>query len=231
MANKEPLDLSKLTKRDFPYKNKLDRDQEDMVNKLYKKGRVVVDSRTGSGKTTVATQAMKALLDKGHINGIYYVVFPVQEESLGYLPGDVSDKIKEYARPFIEALVRAGVNPQGLDIDRICDEDFEGDYNVVAHTYLRGRTLENKGVIVDEIQNGKPKEIKKTLTRLEDDCYILMAGHNGQIDIDVNDSGFSKLKHHFKRGIESDTFTDVDFANLSVNHRGYFSSWVDEMPD
>ncbi|MGE4605079.1 hypothetical protein ACEWF9_09450, partial [Bifidobacterium longum subsp. longum] len=61
MTQKEPLDLSKLTKNDFPMIKKLDREQEDMVNKLFKSKRVIVDAVAGSGKTTVLTQAMKVL--------------------------------------------------------------------------------------------------------------------------------------------------------------------------
>lgn len=229
MSKREPIDFSKLTKKDFPFINKLDNDQENMVIQLFKKRRVIVDSCAGSGKTTVLTQAMKVLKDKGYIDTIYYVVFPVQERSLGYLPGDVSDKIREYAVPFSQALTKAGVNPQGLDIHRMCDEFMPSDYKVVPHTFLRGRTIENAGIIIDEVQNGSVKEIKKTLTRITDDCYVGIAGHTGQID--TEDSGFKTYIEHFRKGVENNTFTGIGFAKLTNDYRGSFSSFADKIEE
>ena len=229
MTQKEPLDLSKLTKNDFPMIKKLDREQEDMVNKLFKSKRVIVDAVAGSGQTTVLTQAMKVLKDKGIINQIYYVVFPVQEQSLGFLPGGVPEKIREYAVPFFQALVTAGENPHVLDLDVMCDEFHPGDYKVVPHTFLRGRTIDNAGVIIDEVQNGTVDEIRKTLTRITDNCYVGIAGHNGQIDINKEASGFSRYIHHFKQGKERGFFTEVEFAELPSDYRGKFSSFADKI--
>lgn len=229
MTHKESLDLSKLTKKDFPLIKQLDREQEDMVIKLFKSQRVIVDSVAGSGKTTVLTQAMKVLKDRGYIDAIYYVVFPVQEKSLGFLPGGVSEKIKEYAVPFQQALVEAGENPQTIDLEMMCDEFIGGDYKVVPHTFLRGRTMDRVGIIIDEAQNGTVDEIRKTLTRIKDSCYVGMAGHNGQIDIAKGNSGFSAFIHHFKRGKETGIFTEIEFAELTTNYRGKFSSFSDEI--
>ncbi|AYJ75911.1 putative phosphate starvation-inducible protein [Bacillus phage BSP14] len=229
MTHKESLDLSKLTKKDFPMIKELDREQEDMVIKLFNSQRVIVDSVAGSGKTTVLTQAMKVLKDKGYIDAIYYVVFPVQEKSLGFLPGGVSEKIKEYAVPFQQALVEAGENPQVLDLEMMCDEFIGGEYKVVPHTFLRGRNMDKAGVIIDEAQNGTVDEIRKTLTRIKDNCYVGIAGHNGQIDITKNNSGFSAFIHHFKRGKELGVFTEIEFAQLTTNYRGKFSSFSDEI--
>jgi predicted ribonuclease YlaK len=229
MSKKEPLDLGKLSTKEFPFKNKMDREQEDMVIKLFKNKRIVVDSVAGSGKTTVLTQAMKALMDKQHINEIYYVIFPVQEEALGFLPGDLGDKIKEYAVPFIQALHKAGVNPQEIDYLRMTDEFIPYPFKVVPHTFLRGRTISGAGLIIDEVQNGTVDEIKKTLTRVEDDCYVALAGHNGQIDISKEASGFAPFIHHFKQGVESGEYTEIEFAKLTVNYRGKFSSFADKI--
>lgn len=229
MLNKEPLQLSKLNKKEFPLIKSLTHEQTDMVEKLYKKKRVIVDSLAGTGKTTVATQAMKVLKDKGHVNRIYYVVFPVQERSLGFLPGDLKDKIKEYAIPFIQALIVAGVPPYDLDIDVICDEYAEGDYKVVPHTFLRGRNIERTGVILDEIQNGTIDELQKSFSRITDDCYVAVIGHEGQTDISKNASGFSRYKDHFRQGIESGIFTEIAFAELTHNFRGEWSSFCDQI--
>ena len=231
MSQKEKLDLSKLTKKDFPLIKELSYEQEDMVIKLFKYQRVIVDSVAGSGKTCVLTQAMKALLDKGIIDTIYYVVFPVQENALGFLPGDLSKKIQEYGKPFREALIKAGVNPHEIDIEKMCNEEIPGKYKVVSHTFLRGRTVEGVGVLIDEAQNGTVFELKKVFTRITDDCYLGIAGHNGQIDIAKETSGFSRYIHYFKTGKESGIFPDIDFAELTHDFRGKFSRFSDQIPD
>lgn len=229
MSEKEPLDLSKLNKHEFPLVKRLDFEQQDMINKLFKNKRIIVDSVAGAGKTTVLTQGMKALKDKGYIKEIYYVVFPVQEDSLGYLPGDLGDKIKEYAVPFIQALHKAGVNPQELNYQFMTDEFIPYDYKVVPHTFLRGRTISEAGIIIDEVQNSTLDELKKTLTRIDDDCYVALAGHTGQIDIDKKLSGFAPFIHHFKQGKESGIYTEIEFAKLTNNYRGKFSSFADQI--
>lgn len=227
MPNDKPLELSTLSKKDFPLIKDLDEQQEDMVVKLYKKQRVIVDAAAGSGKTSVTTQAMVALQKKGYIKTIYYVVFPVQERSLGYLPGGLAEKIQEYAVPFIQSLIEAGVNPQELDINEMTNVFTMGDFKVVPHTFLRGRTIDNAGVILDEIQNGTRAELKKCLTRITDRSYIAMIGHNGQKDI--KDSGFSELIHHFKSGVTSGEFAGIEFAELYKDYRGDFSRFADKL--
>lgn len=227
--NGERLDLSKLTKQDFPMKAKLSHEQEDMVTKLFKTKRIVVDAIAGSGKTTVLTQAMMALKKKGKINRIYYVLFPVQEGAMGFLPGDVPDKVREYAVPFIQALLEAGVNPQELNLMDMCNPLTYGDYKIVPHTFLRGRTLDNVGAIIDESQNGTVQELRKTFTRFTDDCYIAIAGHNGQIDIKPSQSGFAPYIRYFKQGKELGIYKDIDFAELTIDFRGGFSAFADKI--
>jgi PhoH-like ATPase len=229
MTNKVPLDLSKLSEREFPFLKKLDRQQEDMVTKLFRSKRVVVDAVAGSGKTTVLTQAFKALLDKQRISAIYYVVFPVQEKALGYLPGGVAEKLQEYAVPFFQALTEAGVNPSELDLEDVFNVLTYGEFKVVPHTFLRGRNLDGVGILIDEPQNGTVEEIRKILTRVTDSCYVALAGHNGQIDIKKDNSGFSNYIHHFKTGKQSGEYSEIEFADLSVNYRGKFSSYSDKI--
>ena len=229
MAGTERLSLDKLNKHEFPLINSLDREQQDMVAKLYKNQRIFVDSVAGSGKTTVTTQAMNALLKKGLIDRLYYVVFPVQEKSLGFLPGEVSDKIKEYAVPFMQALQSADVNTQHLNYEMMTNEFVNYDYKIAPHTFMRGRTFSNVGIIIDEAQNATKDELKKVLTRIDDSCYVAITGHNGQIDIAKDASGFAAYIHHFKQGVESGIYPDMGFASLTHNYRGKFSSFADQL--
>lgn len=227
MVPEKPLDLSKLSPNEFKLIKRLDRQQEDMVIKLYNKKRVITDAKAGSGKTTVMTQAMKALLDKGYIKQVYYVLFPVQEKALGYMPGGLPEKTREYSVPFFDALIEAGVNPQTLILEDMCNPLTMGDFKIVPHTFLRGRTIKDAGIIIDEIQNGTLDELKKTLTRVDDSCYVAMTGHNGQKDI--KNSGFAAMKHHFKQGVLSGEFPHIEFAELHKNYRGAFSTFADKL--
>lgn len=226
---KDTLDFSKLTKKDFPLVKDLTYEQEDMVIKLFKHKRVIVNAIAGSGKTVVLTQAMQALKSKGLIDKIYYVVFPVQENSLGYLPGGLQGKVQEYSIPFIQALMKSGVNISALDFDLLYEEFSGYEYKIVPHTFLRGRTIENAGVIIDEAQNGTVDELRKVLTRIDDSCYTSISGHTGQIDIEKENSGFSRYINHFKQGKEKGIFVDIDFAYLSHDFRGPFSKFADQI--
>jgi predicted ribonuclease YlaK len=229
MTQREPLDLGKISVQEFPLVKKLDRGQEDMVVKLYRSRRVIVDAAAGSGKTSVLTQAMKVLLDKGYISTIYYVVFPVQEKSLGHMPGGIDAKIREYAIPFVQALSEVNVQVDEAVLADMCNPLVHGQFKVVPHTFLRGRTIDDAGVIIDETQNGTIDEIRKTLTRVTDSSYVGLVGHNGQIDIKPENSGFSAAIRHFSQGVESGEFTGVEFAELCNDYRGDFSKFADKL--
>lgn len=223
------ISLSKLSKQDFKYKNKLTQEQEAYVNSIYKNLVTIVNSKAGTGKTVVGTMALKVLLDRGFIDQIYYVISPVQERVLGYTTGDLPEKMTKYAFPFIDALKSCEVPIGFHDALRICDESIDGDYKAVSHTFFRGRTLSKKGVILDEAQNYTTDELRKTLTRFDDDCAIIMIGHDGQIDIAKDKSGFTRYINHFKNGKEKGIFNKVDFINLTHNFRGEISKFADDI--
>lgn len=218
-----PIDFGKLTSKDFSLINRLDRQQEDMVRKLYKYQRVLVNARAGSGKTAVLTQAMKVLLDRKYIDEITYIVFPVQEDKLGFLPGELPEKIRNYAIPFWDALRKAGVNPDSSDmvLSNMCNPEYKGSFKVLPHTFVRGQSYSRTGAIVDEAQNGTKDELQKTFTRFEEDCYIGIAGHVGQIDI--SHSGFADYINFFKKVRDLGYYKDIAFAELTENYRGGFS--------
>jgi phosphate starvation-inducible protein PhoH len=222
------ISLSTLSKREFPFIHKVTREQEEAVEKLYRKNRLILEAKAGTGKTTIMTQAMVAAYKKGLISRVEYVISPVQEKAIGYRPGDTPEKIVEYAIPFTYSLSHypdLGMNDiRAIDV---CNMDVEGDFKVVPHTFLRGQTKENVGIIIDEAQNYTTEELQKVLTRISDNCLVAIIGHTGQTDI--KGSGFSKYIAHFKQGVQSGEFTGIDFAELTINHRGEFSNFADEI--
>ena len=100
----------------------------------------------------------------------------------------------------------------------------------MTHTFLRGNTIENKVVIVDEAQNYYTDELQKTLTRLKDSCKIIIIGHTGQIDLYKNreNSGFDKYLAHFSK-VKDDP--RVKICKLVNNYRGWFSKYADAIND
>ena len=95
-------------------------------------------------------------------------------------------------------------------------------------TYLRGCNFENKVIIVDESANFYFDEMKKVLTRIHDSCKVIIIGHDGQCDLFKHKerSGFVPYLEAFEK-IKDDP--RVAICNLSTNHRGWFSTFCDNV--
>lgn len=148
------------------------------------------------------------------------------EQKQGYLKGSLEEKSEPYFAPFYDALERIGVNLNTSTYSDIMNEKHGTAYiECITHTFLRGCNLHNKVIIIDESQNFYADELKKVLTRIADDCKVICIGHSGQIDLYNNpqNSGFVKYMHHFA------TDKRCAVCKLTTNHRGWISSWADEV--
>ena len=142
----------------------------------------------GSGKTYLAVaMAMEALLK--HLVHRLILVRPAVEagEHLGFLPGDLREKVNPYLRPLYDAL-HDMVNPQ--QVQRFLER---GVIEIAPLAFMRGRTLNNAFVILDEAQNTTPKQMKMFLTRLGRDARAVITGDVTQVDLP--DSDLSGLAH------------------------------------
>ena len=208
----------------------LDEDQEAFVKTVRNPDKLVVfcNSVAGTGKTTIAMGIANLLYHdkRNKINGIYYIVAPYGESRQGYLPGDQSNKSAVYFKPAIKAMIECNMNVNSCIGTDPMEEDKKGEKYVfmMTTTYLRGDNFSNKVVIVDEAQNCTVPELKTILTRIHDDCKVLVIGHDGQIDI-TGKSGFTKYIEHF--------CTDDRAAEckLTINHRGWISSHADALSE
>ena len=207
----------------------MDESQKEFVNAILNPDKLIVfaNSKAGSGKTLMAVAAANLLVQHNAYDGIVYIVSPVQEEKLGFLPGSADEKISIYTAPLYDALVKLGINPYTAIIQEGVENQKNGTgyIDCVSHVYLRGCNLENKVVIVEETQNMYVDELKKVLTRVSDTSKTIVIGHSGQCDLyhHPENSGFVKYIEHFK---------DKDYAQiceLNINHRGVISSWTDEL--
>ena len=207
----------------------LDEEQQEFRDAIWNPEKLIVfcNARAGTGKTLIATATANLLVQYGLYDGIVYISSPTQEGKLGYLPGEVEDKIAVYSEPFMEALIKLNINPHtAINQSNIMNQkNGIGYIDAITHVYLRGCNFENKVVIIDEAQNYYADELKKTLTRMSDNCKVIVIGHSGQIDLYHNpeNSGFVRYLNHFK----DDPRTAV--CELKTNHRGWISSHADEL--
>lgn len=167
----------------------------------------------GTGKTYLAVaMAVKAFRAK-EVNRIILTRPAVEAgEKLGFLPGDLQQKIDPYLRPLYDAL-----------FDMLGAESFEkyqsrGDIEVAPLAYMRGRTLDDSFIILDEAQNTTPEQMKMFLTRLGFNSKIVVTGDVTQIDLpDGKRSGLVQAAKILKNvpDIEISRFSDKDV----VRHR------------
>lgn len=212
------------------YGLQLDEEQKAFRDAIWDKDKLIVfcNARAGCGKTTIATGVANLLVKYGRYDGIVYISAPCQEEKQGYLKGSLEEKSAPYADAFYDTLDKIGVNINTAIFDDIMNEKNGTAYiKAITHTFLRGTNFENKIVIVDEAQNYYFDELKKVLTRIHDNCKVIVIGHAGQCDLYHNPerSGFIKYLEHFKSANDD----RVAICKLTKNYRGWISSLADKL--
>ncbi|MFH1277418.1 MAG: PhoH family protein [Candidatus Eisenbacteria bacterium] len=164
--------------------------QEDYVRALEKYDIVFAVGPAGTGKTYLAVAAAVSAIRAREKNRIVLVRPAVEAgENLGYLPGDFQEKVDPYLRPLYDALHDL------MGADRI-QRSFEmGILEVAPLAYMRGRTLNDAFVILDEAQNTTIGQMKMFLTRLGNNSRAVITGDVTQVDLPVPaDSGLIKIQ-------------------------------------
>jgi phosphate starvation-inducible PhoH-like protein len=142
---------------------------------------VVCSGPAGSGKTFLAVALAVSFLRSEQVRKIVLVRPAVEAgESLGYLPGDLQAKINPYLRPLLDAL-REMMDYEHLK--RLTEQDI---VEMVPLAYMRGRTLNNAFIILDEAQNTTVSQMKMFLTRLGVGSKMVISGDTTQIDLPSN---------------------------------------------
>lgn len=213
------------------YGIEIDDEQKAFRDAIWDSNKLIVfcNAKAGTGKTLIATATANLLVQYGLYDGIVFIAAPVQESKIGFLPGDIEDKTLPYFEPFYQALIKLNINPNtAINQSSIMNQKNGNGYiDALTHVYLRGCNFENKVVIIDEAQNLYTDELKKVLTRINDNCKTICIGHTGQIDLYHNpeNSGFDRYIEHFK----NDERTAV--CKLTKNYRGWVSTHADELKD
>jgi len=142
----------------------------------------------GTGKTYLAVSAAVAALDAGEVARIVLTRPAVEAgESLGYLPGDINDKLAPYLRPLNDAL------NERLGGKRVKHLMTEGAIEIAPIAYMRGRTLNNAFIVIDEAQNCTYGQITMLLTRLGWHSTMVVTGDPDQSDLLDGLSGLADI--------------------------------------
>ncbi|WP_432512639.1 PhoH family protein [Kineococcus sp. SYSU DK001] len=167
----------------------------------------------GTGKTYLAMAKAVQALQAKQVNRIVLTRPAVEAgERLGFLPGTLTDKIDPYLRPLYDAL------HDMLDPDSIPRLMAAGTIEVAPLAYMRGRTLNDAFIILDEAQNTSPEQMKMFLTRLGFGSKIVVTGDVTQVDLPSGTDSGLRVVQDILEGIE-----DVHFSRLTsgdvVRHR------------
>jgi len=152
--------------------------QQKLVKFVEKNDMVFAIGPAGTGKTyTGVALAVRALKNK-EVKRIILTRPAVEAgENLGFLPGDMKEKLDPYMQPLYDAL-RDMIPPQTLE-----DYLFKGVIQIAPLAFMRGRTLDNAFVILDEAQNTTHSQMKMFLTRMGKNAKFIITGDPGQIDL------------------------------------------------
>lgn len=161
----------------------------------------------GTGKTYLAVALAVAALKEGKVNRVV-LVRPAGEagESLGYLPGDLKEKVEPYLRPLYDAFYEM------FSPERFMKYVEKKVIEIAPLAYMRGRTLNDSFIILDEAQNTTPEQMKMFLTRLGFGSKAVVIGDITQIDLPSGkDSGLKVVRNILKR------IPGVEFVSLDKN--------------
>jgi phosphate starvation-inducible PhoH-like protein len=152
--------------------------QRHYISTIRKKDIVLGIGPAGTGKTYLAVMCAVAALKQGKVKRILLTRPAVEAgESLGFLPGDLQEKVDPYLRPLYDALNDA------LGLEGVAKAMERGQIEIAPLAYMRGRTLDDSFVILDEAQNTTPEQMKMFLTRLGFGSQMVITGDVTQIDL------------------------------------------------
>ena len=186
--------------------------QSEYIKALKESDIVMSLGPAGTGKSFLAVSVAITLLMEKKIERVILSRPAVEAgEKLGFLPGDMKEKVDPYLRPLYDALYEL------FGADKIDKKIETGEIEIAPLAFMRGRTLKNCFAILDEAQNATETQIKMFLTRIGENSKLVVNGDPSQVDlINKRDSGLIKSKNILK-GLEEIKIIEFDHHDV-VRH-------------
>jgi phosphate starvation-inducible PhoH-like protein len=187
----DPLNQPAFDRRDQSYVRKIkpqNANQSLLLEAMAKHNLVVAAGPAGTGKTYLAISAAVEALEAGRVDRIVLSRPAVEAgESLGFLPGDLQEKMAPFLRPLYDAL------NDRMGAKRLKQHLGDGTIEIAPIGFMRGRTLNNAFVVIDEVQNCTYNQIKMLLTRLGWHSTMVLTGDPDQSDLLEGMSGLADI--------------------------------------
>lgn len=198
--------------------------QKEYIDAIRSSDMVFGIGPAGTGKTYLAMAMAVAAFSKGTVNRIILTRPAVEAgEALGFLPGDLAQKIDPYLRPLYDAL------HDMMQFEKVSNLIEQGVIEVAPLAFMRGRTLNDSFVILDEAQNTTSEQMKMFLTRIGFSSKAVITGDITQIDLPVDKpSGLIEAKD-ILQGIEGINF--IFFSKKDVVRHGLVQKIIEAYED
>jgi phosphate starvation-inducible PhoH-like protein len=206
----DPLNTPAFNRRDQSYIRKIkpqNANQSALLEAMAQHNMVVAVGPAGTGKTYLAITAAVEALEAGKVDRIILSRPAIEAgETIGFLPGDLQEKMAPYLRPLYDAL------NDRLGGKRLKELMMDGAIEIAPIGFMRGRTLNNAFVVIDEAQNCTYAQIKMLLTRLGWHSTMVLTGDPDQTDLLEGMSGLADIARRLETvsGIGVIRMTDRD---------------------
>ncbi len=211
---------------------------------------LIVEAKAGSGKTLLALSGALKLVRQKYFQRIIYIRNSIESldkgEDVGYLPG-FEEKFKIYNHPLMDSLdyiIRSEYKKKkankknGENISELDDQEVSQRIEQMIQNYgietmwvgeMRGRTLSNAFVVIDEAQNMSNKTMQMVLSRIDNSCKVVILGSNKQIDNFYVNKHTNSLTTLLKSTKESNSLVNIFAIKLQKVLRGPITEWAEQI--
>lgn len=184
---------------------------------LNSKRHLVLSGLAGTGKTFLASYlGYKSIFNTGEFNKLVYIRSAVPTRNLGFLPGTDKEKVEVYEAPYIDIATELFGRGDSYEILK-----RKSIVHFMSTSFIRGTTLKDAFIIVDECQNMTYHELDSIITRIGDNCKIMFCGDIKQADLYKN--GFQDFYTVLKN---MDEFDFIDFTHEDIVRSQFVKSYI-----
>lgn len=190
--------------------------QARYIDLLYDEGRDIIFSTgpAGTGKTFLPSlYALREMKDAGYKHIVITRPIIPNGEELGFLPGDLVEKMSPWVRPVLDSFAKAGISKPEIE-----SMLARGSLEIAPLEMMRGRTFDNTFVICDEAQNATASQLKMLMTRIGENSRMVITGDLEQRDREDEECGLLDILHRMDKAPRSRTqrFGRVEFDESDV---------------